>query len=153
MGADHKSFRCSDCSFHFFINPVAAVAAMISDEKGRLLLTTRGIEPNYGKLDLPGGFVDLDETAEDAVKRELSEELGLTVKSLQYAGSAPNEYIYSGLSIFTLDLAYKVIPESILGMKAMDDILDYRFYFEKDIDFNLVPAPSIRQFIKLFFEQ
>ena len=79
-----KSFKCGSCAFHFFINSSTAVAALISDGKGKLMLVTRGIEPDYGKLDLPGGFVDPGETAENAVIRELEEELGLKTKSLKY---------------------------------------------------------------------
>ena len=70
--------------FHFFINSSAAVAALIVDENRRLMLVTRGIEPNYGKLDLPGGFIDPGESAEHAVERELFEELGLKVKKMEY---------------------------------------------------------------------
>ncbi|NLB93738.1 MAG: NUDIX domain-containing protein, partial [Bacteroidales bacterium] len=104
------------------------MAALIEDEQGKLLLTTRGIEPDYGKLDLPGGFADPGETAEEAVERELREELGMKVKSLEYFASAPNEYIYSEYSVFTLDFAFRVIPESFTDLKAMDDILGFRFY-------------------------
>ncbi len=144
---------CPDCGFQYYINSVAAVAALVTDEKGKLLLTTRGIEPHMGKLDLPGGFIDPGETAEQAVVRELKEELGLNVKSLNYIGSGPNEYVYAGFSVFTLDLAFRVIPESIEGLTPMDDIRDYRFYAFEEIDFNQVPAPSIRTFINQYFKR
>lgn len=86
-----RSLQCKSCGFHLFINSSAAVAALVTDGKGKLMLVTRGVEPDYGKLDLPGGFIDPGETAEEAVKRELLEELGLKIKSLKYIGSAPNE--------------------------------------------------------------
>jgi NAD+ diphosphatase len=148
-----RSLKCPDCGFQYFINSVAAVAALVSDEKGNLLLTTRGVEPHYGKLDLPGGFIDPGETAEEAVARELYEELGLKVKAAQYEGSSTNEYIYAGFSVFTLDLAFRVTPESVTGLKAMDDILEYRFYSYEEIDFEQIPAPSIRIFVKKFFNK
>lgn len=148
-----SSLECSACGFHFFINSAAAVAALIEDEQGKLLLTTRGIEPDYGKLDLPGGFADPGETAEEAVERELREELGMKVKSLEYFASAPNEYIYSEYSVFTLDFAFRVIPESFTDLKAMDDILGFRFYAPEEIDFSKVAAPSITGFIQQFFRK
>ncbi len=148
-----RLLSCPDCGFQYFINSVAAVAALVTDEKGNLLLTTRGVEPHYGKLDLPGGFVDPGETAEEAVVRELDEELGLKVKSVNYVGSSTNEYVYAGLSVFTLDLAFRVIPESVEGLTAMDDILDFRFYNFNEIDFNQIPAPSIREFVNQFFKK
>jgi len=149
--SSENSLKCNSCGFHFFINSAAAVAALISDENGKLMLVTRGIEPNYGKLDLPGGFVNPNETAENALHRELSEELNLKIKSLSYSGSFPNEYVFSEYSVFTTDLAFKVIPESTSGLKPMDDILGYKFYTEEEINFDDIPSPSINKFVKDFF--
>lgn len=128
------------------------MAALITDDNGRLMLVTRGVEPNYGKLDLPGGFIDPGESAENAVRRELAEELGLKVKSLKYIESAPNEYIFSEFTVFTLDLAFNIIAETTNGLKPMDDILDYKFYAEDEIIYDDIPAPSIKQFVKNFFK-
>jgi len=148
---DH-SLKCADCGLHFFINSAAAVAALITDENGKLMLVTRGVEPNYGKLDLPGGFIEPGESAETAVCRELVEELGLKVESLKYIGSAPNEYIFSEYTVFTLDLVFKIIAETTDNLKPMDDILDYKFYSEEEINYDDIPAPSIKQFIKNLFK-
>lgn len=146
-----RSLKCQSCGFHLFFNSSAAVAALVTDNNGKLMLVTRGVEPNYGKLDLPGGFVDPGETAENAVKRELFEELGMKIKNMKYIISAPNEYVFSGFSVFTLDLAFHVIPESFSGLKPMDDILEYRFYSEGEINYDDIPAPSIKQFVKNYF--
>ena len=148
-----RSVKCSSCGFHLYINSSAAVAALVTDKSGKLMLVTRGIEPDYGKLDLPGGFIDPGENAEDAVRRELFEELGMKIKSMKYISSAPNEYIFSGFSVFTLDLVFEVVPESLTGLKPMDDILDYKFYTREEIDYNDIPGSSIRKFVKDFFEK
>ena len=146
-----RSLKCDNCGFHFFINASAAVAALVTDDTGKLMLVTRGVEPDYGKLDLPGGFVDPGETVENAVFRELEEELGLKIKSMRYLGSAPNEYVFSGFTVFTIDFAFEVIAESLENLKPMDDILDYRFYAENEFDYDDIPAPSMKQFVKEFF--
>ncbi len=151
--ACERSLKCSDCGFTFFINSAAAVAALISDNSNKLLLTVRGIEPGYGKLDLPGGFINPGESAEDAVRRELMEELGLKVKSMKYICSAPNEYVFKGFSIFTLDMAFRVIPDTLDNLNPMDDISGFEFYAEKDIDYSQVPAPSIKYFVQQFFNR
>jgi len=148
-----RSVKCSSCGFHLYINSSAAVAALVTDKSGKLMLVTRGIEPDYGKLDLPGGFIDPGENAEDAVRRELFEELGMKIKSIKYISSAPNEYIFSGFSVFTLDLVFEVVPESLTGLKPMDDILDYKFYTREEIDYNDIPGSSIRKFVQDFFEK
>jgi NAD+ diphosphatase len=153
IASGERSLKCRDCGFHFYVNSAAAVAALVVNAEGKLLLTTRAVEPYYGKLDLPGGFIDPGESAEEAVTRELWEELGMKVKSMEYLTSAPNEYIFSDISVFTLDMAFRVTPESISRLKAQDDILDFRFYAEHEIDFSLIPAPSINHFVKQFFRK
>jgi ADP-ribose pyrophosphatase YjhB (NUDIX family) len=147
-----RSLKCENCGFDFYINASAAVAALVTDGKGKLMLVKRAIEPHYGKLDLPGGFVDHNETVETAVERELFEELGLKIKSMKYLSSFPNEYIFSDFSVFTIDMAFEVIPETINDLTPMDDILDYRFYAEGEFDYDNIPAPSIKQFVINFFK-
>ena len=151
--AGDRSLKCGSCGFHYYINASAAVAALVTDGNGRLMLVTRGIEPDYGKLDLPGGFVDHFESVEEAVKRELFEELGMKVKSMKYISSAPNEYIFSGFSVFTIDMAFEVVPESLDNLKPMDDILEYAFYTENEFDYEDIPAPSMKKFVKDFFNK
>jgi NAD+ diphosphatase len=101
-----KLFRCSACGFELYINNAASVAALIPDDQGRLLITTRGKEPKKGDWDLPGGFVDPDEAAETALKREILEELGLDVVSMQYLCSFPNRYEYMGILYPTMDMGF-----------------------------------------------
>ncbi len=49
----------------------------------KILLIQRGIEPYKGKWALPGGFMQIDETAEECAKRELEEETGLSNTSVE----------------------------------------------------------------------
>ena len=59
--------------------PRSAVSAIIVD-KGKILLVKRGCEPNKGLWSLPGGSVELGETARDALAREVLEETSLVVR-------------------------------------------------------------------------
>lgn len=144
----NRSFCCEGCGFHFFINASAAVAALIFDARGRLLVTRRAIDPDKGKLDLPGGFIDPGESAEEALRRELAEELGLEVIKMQYLASAANRYLFSGLTVFTTDLAFRVDADIPVGMSASDDISGFEWVDPREVDPAEVPAPSIRYFIK-----
>ena len=143
-----RSFKCEDCSFNYFVNSSAAVAVLLFNEKGELLFTRRAIEPHFGKLDLPGGFIDPMETAEQAASREIQEELGIQVHSLKYFCSYPNEYIFSGYSVFTLDLAFLAKAENLEGMIAMDDVSSFEFCKPQDVNMGELPSISIKNIIK-----
>jgi len=100
-----KQFNCQECSFTFYQNIATAVAVILEYDK-KILLTKRGEEPGKGKLDLPGGFVDPKESAEDAIKREIREELKIEIGTLQYLGSFPNIYEYKDVIYNVCDLFF-----------------------------------------------
>jgi 8-oxo-dGTP diphosphatase len=72
--------------------PALTTDCVILDSRGRVLLIRRGHPPYKGEFALPGGFVDVGETVEDACRREVKEEVGLDVSELTLIGvfSDPN---------------------------------------------------------------
>ncbi len=148
----NKSILCNRCGFCYYMNSASAVALLILNDKGELLLTKRAFEPEKGKLDLPGGFVDTGERAEDTVRRELKEELNIDVCRMHYWGSYPNEYVYSGVTIYTLDIAFVCTVKSFHTIEANDDVADYDFYDLKDINLEDIAFKSIRNIIADFSE-
>lgn len=70
-------------------NPALAVDA-VWIRAGKILLVRRGRPPFLGMRALPGGFVELEETVEEAVVRELKEETGLRARPWHLVG------VYSG---------------------------------------------------------
>jgi 8-oxo-dGTP diphosphatase len=66
--------------------PALTVDCVVVDGEGRLLLIRRGNPPFKGKYALPGGFVDVGETVEDACRRELMEETGVKAGRLTLIG-------------------------------------------------------------------
>ncbi|TXF75843.1 NUDIX hydrolase [Chryseobacterium sp.] len=103
-----RKWTCGACDFVLYNNIAAAVAVVIrcGDE---ILFTKRNQMPKKGKLDLAGGFVDPEESAEEACVRELFEELQLHLQpsDLKYLGSFPNTYLYKEIDYRTLDLFYE----------------------------------------------
>ena len=59
---NEKSKQCTDCGFVYYFNPSSATVALILNEKDELLVCRRAKEPAKGTLDLPGGFIDMNET-------------------------------------------------------------------------------------------
>jgi len=145
-----KSIFCSECGFEYFFNPAAAVAGLIVNDTGELLVTVRSVDPGKGLWDLPGGFIDPGETAEHALTREIAEELSLDVVSMDYFASAPNEYPYKGVTYPTLDLAFICHVADFSAMKAMDDIEQAMFVSPEAIDLDRFAFPSIRAFLERF---
>lgn len=148
LATGSRSFKCNDCSFNYFANSSAAVAVLLFNEKRELLFTRRSIEPHFGKLDLPGGFIEPMETGEQAAIREIQEELGISIHSLNYFGSFPNEYIFSGFSVFTLDITFLAQTETLHQMTAMDDISSFEFYKPEDVNLAELPSISMKNIIK-----
>src|SRR5258708_19721954 len=62
--------------------PLVGVGGVIIDQ-GRALLIRRGSEPLLGEWSIPGGTLELGETLEEGVARELLEETGLTVRVIE----------------------------------------------------------------------
>lgn len=118
-----KSKHCADCHFTYYANPSSATAAFIL-RGNNLLVARRGKEPAKGTLDLPGGFVDMDETVEEGMCREILEETGLRVDRLDYLFSIPNIYEYSGMAIHTVDMFYRVEVPANVNPHAGDDAAD-----------------------------
>lgn len=59
--------------------PLSSCHALVCRGDGKILLIKRGTEPLKGYWGLPGGTVELGETVDAALRREISEETGLTV--------------------------------------------------------------------------
>ncbi len=81
---EEKSYKCSRCNFQFFVNVASAVTAIIRNSKNEILFTIRKHDPVKGTLDLPGGFTEYGETGEEAITREVKEELNLDLTKITY---------------------------------------------------------------------
>lgn len=145
-----KSLCCSGCGFELFMNPAAAVVAFITNAKGELLVERRKLEPAKGTLDLPGGFADVLETAEEAVAREVMEETGLKLTEARYLFSLPNVYRYSDLDVHTLDMFFACRVEDDAALRAGDDAADCFWLAPADIHTEQFGLRSVRQGLLMY---
>jgi 8-oxo-dGTP diphosphatase len=66
--------------------PLLVADCVVFDARGRVLLVRRKHPPFRGQYALPGGFVEIGETVEDACRRELAEETGVRARRLRLVG-------------------------------------------------------------------
>ena len=66
--------------------PLLTADCVVIDSTNRVLMIRRKNPPYEGRLALPGGFVEIDETVESAARRELKEETGIDAENLQLVG-------------------------------------------------------------------
>lgn len=143
--SSNKSKKCENCGFEYFMNPSTATVALIRNSKGEILVERRKNEPAKGTLDLPGGFADIGETAEEGVAREVMEETGLTVTRSHYLLSRPNRYEYGGISIPTLDLFFSCQVSSLDPLHAADDAAEVMWIPLAEVDPEQFGLRSIRE--------
>lgn len=89
------------------------------EEEPKVLLIQRGNEPYKGCWAFPGGFMNMEETAEECAVRELKEETGLTVTRIRQIGA------YSKVDRDprgrTISIAYLAIVDAPTAVSGMDD--------------------------------
>ena len=144
-----KSKHCSNCGFTYYQNPSSSTAAFILNSKEELLVVRRGKEPAKGTLDLPGGFVDNEETAEEGMIREIKEETGLDISKVEYLFSIPNIYRYSGMDIHTLDMFFLCHTEAET-VKPADDVAECSWVPLQEVYVERFGLRSIREAVHRF---
>ncbi|MGC9363994.1 MAG: NUDIX hydrolase [Fidelibacterota bacterium] len=116
---------CEKCGVVLYEIPIPSVAVVLSDRKGRILLVRRRVEPGIGEWCLPGGFIEMGETAPGAAIRELREEIGIKIQAprLLSVGSHLNGY-YGDVLIIGFSATIRGDERLIPG----DDVSEAVFY-------------------------
>lgn len=139
-----QPFACETCGFHYYFNPCLAVAAILLGPDDRALFIRRAHEPAKGKLAVPGGFVDIGETAETAMRREIKEEVNLEVGPLEFLVSATNQYDFRGVVYPVLDIAFICRALSLENIAALDGVESYCWLSPAEVALEEIAFPSIR---------
>lgn len=143
-------FNCNTCDFVLYHNIAAAVTIVFTHED-KVLFTVRNVDPDKGKLDLPGGFIDPGETAEEAACREIKEELGLDISPevLKYITTSPNNYLYKNVAYRTMDIFYECeLTSNNITIRAEEEIKDLIWIKRNQIDLNAIGFVSVKKVIQ-----
>ena len=104
-------------------NPLVTVDAIIERE-GEILFVKRRNDPFRGRWAFPGGFVEYGERVEDALKREVMEETGLTVRIKRFHNVYSNPDRDPRGHVISLCF----VVEGIGKPRGGDDAMDARFF-------------------------
>lgn len=139
ISSKQQPWHCSGCGNLSYLvsSPTAEIA--LFNEKGEVLLAKRGIEPNKGKYDLPGGFLNLDEIVEDAVVREVKEELGLEhgidYETPRFVLSwCGDSYRFSVETLHTLNMVFAAKLIGVPSITPQDDVAGFMFVSVEELD-------------------
>lgn len=141
--------HCPACGFVAYANPQPTASAVVLDQEGRILLGRRAGEPEQGKWDLPGGFLEEGEHPLDALVRELREETGLEIEPLELVAIEVDRYGEGPEAPATLNLYWTARPVSG-RLEAADDVSELRWFHpaelpaDDEIAFDNVPRVLAR---------
>lgn len=111
-----------------------AVVGVIVDDQGRALLTRRRDD---GRLEPPGGVLELNETIEDGLRREIREETGLEIEVGHLSG------VYKNMNRGILTLVFRCEPGAgTLTLNA--EVSEFRWMHPDDVGHALDEAYAVR---------
>lgn len=126
---------------------------LLKDAKGRILFVRRAVPPFKGWWDLPGGFMQYGENPGKTLRRELKEELGITLSaSVRLLGLFHEYYENEGNRderYSLLVLVYGARLTSNDSLTPHDDVSDYRFFLPDELP-KRIAFPSLRSFLQQF---
>jgi len=137
-------FTCQVCGFVLYFNPAVSVSVFPEREDGRVLFIRRARDPGKGRLASPGGFVDIGERAEDALHREIREELGIEIRDVRFVCTQSNSYLYREVTYPVVDLFFSACAVDAGRARALEDVESLDWLDPERVDPSDLAFPSMR---------
>ena len=138
---------CEHCNDAIYENPIPATCIVVVDDRERVLLVKRNVPPKEGFWCLPGGFIELGETLEQAALRELEEETGLNGKIEMLLGATANP----SAQYDTVLMVGYLVKNFSGDLKAGDDASDVAYFQLSELP--EVAFESHREFIRIYYSK
>lgn len=137
---------CPRCGVVVYGNPVPAAVAIIT-RAGRVLLGRRARAPHAGTWDLAGGFLEAGETPLRGLRRELREELGVTIRRARLLGFVTDRYGPRGFPVLTA-IYHVVLPSG--ACHPADDVTELRWFPRARLPYRQIAFASMRRALRDF---
>ena len=115
---------------------INVVAAVIKDENEKILITQRNLKKAQGGLwEFPGGKIEPNETCENAIVREIKEELDIDIEVKSYLSEKVFNYPEKDINLIALEC------KKINGEIRLLEHEDYKWVSKNELDnFEFAPA-------------
>lgn len=138
-------YFCRNCGIEIHFSPVTSAAALIEDPSGNVLFIKRKKAPEKGKLGIPGGFLNPGESLEEALVREVKEEVGLELNSWSYLGGWPNEYSYNSVVYSVTDIYFIARVKDFAMVKICSkEVVEVLVAHPREVDPKDLAFPSLK---------
>lgn len=124
--------ECPQCGFRAYASSKPTASGLVLDGAGRILLARRGVAPDQGKWDLPGGFLNEGEDPRAGLRRELEEEASLDVEPLELFDVVVDRYGEEQDAPWTLNLYWTCRVRSGTPTPA-DDVAELRWFARDEL--------------------
>jgi len=143
-GDNRPRFVCDNCEIIHYQNP-NIVAGCLPVYEDKILLCKRAIEPRYGLWTLPAGYMENNETVEQAAIRESQEEANANVELQQ---------LYTVFSLPHANQVYMMFRARLLdeNFSAGIESLEVELFDESEIPWDQLAFSTIDYTLKYFFE-
>ncbi|MBR9997376.1 MAG: NUDIX hydrolase [Cyclobacteriaceae bacterium] len=140
----HQRYVCANCHTVHYINPRIIVGCLPVYED-KIIICRRAIEPCHGMWNLPAGFMENGERAEDGALRELKEETGLDgqILKLHCIYSIPHVN-----QVYMIFLTRINSPDAVPG----EESLEVRYFEEHEVPWGEIGFTSSVYAIEKFIE-
>lgn len=138
---NERTVKCPACGFAFYTNPAPCVTVVIAKGE-QVLLCKRAFEPKKDLWNFAGGFIDPGETAEDAIHREIEEELGATMRIITQLGPTVPD-VYGEFQDPTLTFLYFAELTSD-NIQANDDVSELKWMNMNEVSLELLAFKNDR---------
>ncbi len=143
-GDNRERIICSSCEMIHYINPRIIVGALIVDNS-KVMLCRRSIEPRLGLWNLPAGFLENNETAENGAIRETLEESLAKIKVVKL------HCVYSIPSVNQVYLHF-LANMAEPGFGVTSESSEVKFFAEDEIPWDELAFTSTEFALKKYFE-